>query len=273
MRVRPEAVAAAEGASVESDDSEPTASEGGAVGKKKLSEELKVEQIRALEPWYHRATHRGGWRIVVLYPADRLSVISANALLKALEEPPPNTLFFLTSDAPDRLLPTVLSRCQKFALTRPDPAQSVAWLAEQGLTEPEQWLAAAGGAPLAALAMRETLESPCPAWARSMIFDLSQGKMVDVAGMADQLAKGPATAWLSVLQRLAVDIGFACAGLQSRFYPGLESAFRQIGARASMQSANELSAWINQQNRLASHPLSPKLFAQVSLQHFCDAVL
>lgn len=270
--VRPEAVAAREGDGAQDASSDATLADGETT-KKKLSEELKIDQIRALEAWYHRSTHRAGWRIVVLYPADSLSVVSANALLKALEEPPPDTLFLLTSDAPDRLLPTIVSRCQKFALSLPDREQCEQWLTAQGVKDAAQWLAGAGGAPLAALAMSQALAAPCPDWAQRLVTDLSRGDLVDVPTMADNLAKLPAEQWLSVLQRLAVDLSLACAGLPARYFPGLKDKWGRLGQPANLSKAQQLGTWVNQQARLANHPLSPKLFAQVCLQRFCDAVL
>lgn len=271
-QVRPEAVAAREGLPTQDAESEVDAATASATPKK-LSEEFRVEQIRALESWYHRTTHRGGWRIVVLYPAQALSVISANALLKALEEPPDNTLFLLTSDAPDRLLPTILSRCQKFALSIPDPQTSLQWLMQEGVKEAHDWLAAAGGAPLAALEMAQSVQSACPAWAQQLIEQLSAGKQPDLAGVADELAKTSAASWLAVLQRLSVDVCLTNAGMSARYFPRLESNLQRLAKTAKLEKTTELTSWMSQQARLTNHPLSPKLFAQICLQHFCDALV
>jgi DNA polymerase-3 subunit delta' len=59
---------------------------------------------------------KGGWKAGVIYGADRLNDQSANAFLKTLEEPPPKTLFLLLTDQPERLLPTIVSRCQRIDL-------------------------------------------------------------------------------------------------------------------------------------------------------------
>ncbi|WP_346729369.1 DNA polymerase III subunit delta', partial [Achromobacter ruhlandii] len=119
-RIRPEAVAVEEGAdAAESpEDAEPAAG----AAKKAPSKEIRIDQIRSLESWFNTATHRGGWRVALLYPAHALNVVSANALLKVLEEPPPHTVFLLVADAPDRLLPTLVSRCRRSPLPAPDPA-------------------------------------------------------------------------------------------------------------------------------------------------------
>src|SRR5690606_40979172 len=95
-RVRPEAVALEEGEGGEESES---------AARKTPSREIRVEQIRSLSGWFGTATHRGGWRVAVLYPAHAMNLIAANALLKVLEEPPPHTVFLLVTDTPDQLLP------------------------------------------------------------------------------------------------------------------------------------------------------------------------
>src|SRR5690606_31393121 len=133
-RVRPEAVALAEGQAEEAvtDEAGGDAEEKKA-GKRAPSREIRIEQIRALESWANTGTHRGGLRIVLLYPAESLNTISANGLLKILEEPPPQTVFLLVADAPDRLLPTLVSRCRRLPLGTPDRESALAWLQEQGV--------------------------------------------------------------------------------------------------------------------------------------------
>jgi len=58
----------------------------------------------------------GGWKTGVVVGADRFEVNAANAFLKLLEEPPPKTLLLLLTDAPDEVLPTVVSRCRRLEL-------------------------------------------------------------------------------------------------------------------------------------------------------------
>ncbi|MBE6383814.1 MAG: hypothetical protein E7049_12490 [Lentisphaerae bacterium] len=61
----------------------------------------------------------GGWKIGIIYSADRLQPVAANAFLKSLEEPTPKTLFLLLTDQPDAIMPTIISRCQRIDLERP----------------------------------------------------------------------------------------------------------------------------------------------------------
>lgn len=83
----------------------------------KKSRIISADQIR--DKLIHEVTQTafsGGWKAGVLVGADRLNESSANAFLKTLEEPPEKTLFLLLSDAPQQLLPTIVSRCQRIDL-------------------------------------------------------------------------------------------------------------------------------------------------------------
>jgi DNA polymerase-3 subunit delta' len=73
-----------------------------------------------------------GWRVVIVDSADELNPNAANALLKALEEPPPRALFLLVSSQPSGLLPTVRSRCRRLDL-HPLDGQSLRRAAEAAL--------------------------------------------------------------------------------------------------------------------------------------------
>lgn len=261
MRVRPEALAVEEGLY---DDSESV--DAPAASAAKPSDEIKVEQIRSLEPWYHRTTHRNGWRIVLVYPGEALGTVSANALLKSLEEPPPNTMFLIVCDSPDRLLPTILSRCQKVRLNPPSDKIAAQWLLEQGVRAPDQWLAASGGAPLRALEMSRSLPEPCPQWLTALMEQLASQQTVAVGVLADELGKEPASRWLPDLQRLTIDLCLCCAGLKARYLIGLEPQYGKIVARQSLQQWTQLQQWMTRQTPLENHPLNPRLFAQACLQ-------
>jgi len=80
--------------------------------KGNLNRNIKVDQIRELGEFMSLSAALSQWRVAVVDTADELESSAANALLKMLEEPPPNTLFFLVSNAPGRLLPTIRSRCR-----------------------------------------------------------------------------------------------------------------------------------------------------------------
>lgn len=73
---------------------------------------LTVDEIRRVGRFLSLTAHDGGWRVVIVDPADDMNTNAANALLKNLEEPPPRTVFVLVSHSAGRLLPTIRSRCQ-----------------------------------------------------------------------------------------------------------------------------------------------------------------
>jgi len=79
----------------------------------KLARNISVDQIRELGEFMGLTAALSPWRTVVIDPVDDLEREGGNALLKMLEEPPPNTIFFLVSHAPGRLLPTIRSRCRR----------------------------------------------------------------------------------------------------------------------------------------------------------------
>jgi len=78
-----------------------------------LFRNILVDQVRALSELFGLSPAMSDWRVAIIDTIDELEPTAANALLKMLEEPPPNTIFFLVSHAPGRLLPTIRSRCRR----------------------------------------------------------------------------------------------------------------------------------------------------------------
>ena len=78
-----------------------------------LARNISVDQVRGLAELFDLSPAMSDWRVVIIDSVDELEASGANALLKMLEEPPPNSLFFLVSHAPGRLLPTIRSRCRR----------------------------------------------------------------------------------------------------------------------------------------------------------------
>ncbi|HWK70360.1 MAG TPA: DNA polymerase III subunit delta' [Burkholderiaceae bacterium] len=261
-RIRPDALALEEGAAGGEDDGETSA----APAKKAPSKDIRVDQLRALGPWFNTATHRGGWRVAVLYPARAMNPITANALLKVLEEPPEHTVFLMVADAPDRLLPTLVSRCRRLPLPVPDAAQSLAWLKGQDVHDAEQWLAAAGGAPLLARQLAQSGARPCPQWLEDLMSLLADARQPDIGPLADQLEKQPPEAWIDALQRLLLDLMLAGADAPLRYFPSLDKTIRRVALRASPAALAETGRWLAQQRAVAGHPLNAKLFVHSAMQ-------
>lgn len=98
--------------------------------KERHASEISVETARDLIHFLSHTASMGGWRVAIVDTADDLNRNSANALLKALEEPPPRTALFVLSAAPGRLLATIRSRCRRLTL-RPYADQTVAAFLER----------------------------------------------------------------------------------------------------------------------------------------------
>jgi DNA polymerase-3 subunit delta' len=233
----------------------PEAEEGAEPGKKK-SEQIRIEQIRELADFLAVGTHRAGLRVILIYPAEAMNPNTQNALLKALEEPPPGTVFLLVATQPDRLLPTVRSRCQKLALSIPDPAQVLRWLKEQGVGHPESALAAAGGAPLSALK-----GAAAEGDRLAFVEGLGHPKFDPVA-LAESVQRVPMWDLVGWLQRWSFDLLLARTTGRVRYHLGQEKAVAEIAARCEPAS---IAAYLRQLARargLAKHPLNPKLFVE-----------
>lgn len=94
----------------------------------KKSRQISIDQVRErLVRAVTQTSLEGGWKAGVLLAADRLTPQAANAFLKTLEEPPPQTLFLLLTDSPQNLLPTIVSRCQRIDVTDAAQPAAAAW--------------------------------------------------------------------------------------------------------------------------------------------------
>jgi DNA polymerase-3 subunit delta' len=234
----------------------PESREEGAEPAKKRSEQIRIEQARELADFLAVGTHRGGLRVILVYPAEAMNVNTQNALLKNLEEPPPATVFLLVTTQPERLLATVRSRCLKFSLPFPPPDPILLWLREQGLKQPEATLAGAGGAPLAALKAVNT-----DADRLRFIEDLGNPGFDPIA-LAEAVVRIPLWDLVGWLQRWSYDLLLARVAGRVRYNPNQE---RVIADTARHCDAVDIAAYLRrltQARALARHPLNAKLFVE-----------
>jgi len=192
-------------------------------GKKKPSQQITIDQVRSLDEFFNVGTHRGGLRIVLVNPTEAMNRNTANSLLKVLEEPSPSTLFLMVSSEPMRLLPTIRSRCQVVPVAVPSAKVAAKVLADEGVAQPEHWLALAGGAPGLALDMAESGQS---AWLDLLANRLGSGRAADPLGMATELEKAVKDSKGKLLlkqvveafQKWLVDLNLARNGLPARYF-------------------------------------------------------
>jgi DNA polymerase-3 subunit delta' len=121
--------------------------------KRKASKEIRVDAMRDAVEFSQRTSARGRGKAVLVFPAERMNNITANALLKTLEEPPGDVKFVLASEAAHQLLPTIRSRCLSHTMVWPDATSALAWIEAQGIVPAQAavMLRAAGGRPEDAL--------------------------------------------------------------------------------------------------------------------------
>ena len=124
-----------------------------------LARDITIKQVRDLGEFMGMTAALSPWRVAVIDSMEELNKEGSNALLKMLEEPPANTLFFLISHAPGRLLPTIRSRCRRldFHELGDDAMTSILELQAPQLSAPERLrvIAMSGGSAGRALAFAE----------------------------------------------------------------------------------------------------------------------
>ena len=179
--------------------------------KRKASKEIRVDAMRDAVEFSQRTSARGRGKAVLVYPAERMNQITANALLKTLEEPPGDVKFVLASEASHQLLPTIRSRCIAHTMAWPDEAASLQWLQGQGVAQAEaqQLLRAAGGRPEDAAQFAQAGRSG-KGWSL-LPRAIARGDVGAVAGFT------PAQA-VDALQKLCHDLLSQQAGAQPRFF-------------------------------------------------------
>lgn len=82
------------------------------------SRTILVAQVESVISRLQQKPFEGGWKIAVVYDADRMAEAGANKILKTLEEPPGRSLILLVTESPESLLDTIISRCQRIELER-----------------------------------------------------------------------------------------------------------------------------------------------------------
>ena len=218
--------------------------------KRKPSREIRVEAMRDAVEFSQRTSARGRGKVVLVYPAERMNHVTANTLLKTLEEPPGAVRFVLASEAAHQLLPTIRSRCIGHTMAWPQDGEGLAWLEHQGV-KPLDALAllrAAGGRPEDALHLaRSGLDAQ--QWGL-LPKALVRGDSTALAGWA------PAQA-VDALQRLCHDLMALAAGAQPRFFQASD-----LPVPASPAVLGRWARELGQTARTAEHPFNAGLMLE-----------
>jgi DNA polymerase-3 subunit delta' len=212
--------------------------------KRKPSKDIRIEALRAAIEFTQTSTARGLGKVVLLYPAERMNHVSANALLKTLEEPPGQVRFVLASEAAHLLLPTIRSRCQSHRMVWPDPAQARLWLSEHqpaavGLLD------AAGQRPGLAGALAASGLNPA-AWA-ALPRAVAAGHMQVLEGLS-------VAEMVGVLQKLCHDLWLKAVGASPRFF-----RMEDLPSPPALTALQRWQLSLAQHARVAEHPLQTAL--------------
>jgi len=241
-----------------------------AKAESRRSREIRIEQIRAIGSFLQTGSHRGRGKVVWIQPAEAMSFASANALLKALEEPTAGRLFILSCENLTRLMPTIRSRCVQIRVQPPTPAQARAALAAAH-PDAEGFdfaLGLSGHAPWgASQRVRDSLLDEQALWLQALA-DLPEGWFDQ---LAETWAQQRPLHWFEVLERWTVDLLCCAHGLHSVYFPKLEALAVRRAARSNPGALFAFQDSLAATKRLLNHPLNPRLFAESALIRYGQA--
>ncbi len=235
--------------------------------KSKKRNYILVDQIRGISDMVGLSSHRQGMRVVLLHPAETLNLESANALLKMLEEPPAGMIFLLVSHQPQRLLPTIRSRCHKITMTLPSRSEVKVWLAAQGVADPEFSLAQAGGAPLLALEMNDSLRRDD---IEGLAGQLAQAERIDPFLIASGWAKTGMATTVTLLQKWVYDLMSVRFYNVVRYFPANTIALQKLGQRADLRRLLDYQRQLAEARAHAAHPLNAELQLEALLLKYAQ---
>ena len=258
--------------------------------KRKPSKEIKVDAAREVVLFTQFTRSRGTTKVVLVFPAERMNHITANTLLKTLEEPPGAVKFILATEAAHQLLPTIRSRCIGHTMVWPPFDEALAWLQAQTAAKaspaasdapakaarpskaPEAadlqtLLTAAGGRPADALdwARNAPPADAAKHW-QSLPVAMARGDVSALSGFAPGEA-------VVALQKLCHDALALKMGAAPRFFnardisaatanrPG-PAAKENLSAAASVQALSQWAKELAITARTVEHPYNPGLMLE-----------
>ncbi len=248
----------------ESDEGEGEASQTSPGEKKKASKQIRIQQIREIEEFFYIGSHRGGARVCLIDPAESMNTVTANSLLKILEEPTASFYFIMISHRWHGLLPTLVSRSRQVIFAPPTEADAHAWLEKNKLSSAKPWLPFFGSAPLALAQAHQ----------RGQLKALDS-LLADLLAPQDPLAQ--AAKWeahvktdgvmsmevlVTTVQKWLLDLGLVAQGAAPRYFPHKNSALEALTRKLSIPLLMEAQKQVAQIRRLASHPLNARLLLE-----------
>ena len=254
--------------------------------KRKPSKEIKVDAAREAVSFTQFTRSRGTTKVILVFPAERMNHITANTLLKTLEEPPGAVKFILATEAAHQLLPTIRSRCLSHALVWPDFELALSWLGSETLLQsklenkPQKSLPPPAPTDLKTLLLRaggrpaDVLD-----WAQSSPAAETAQRWQDfpkamLRGDVGALADWPPSMAVDALQKLCHDLWAVRVGAVPRFFSVTDLAVlsdRPPGKTARVSHGlvetglHALASWSRDLNAIArtvDHPYNPGLLIE-----------
>ena len=237
--------------------------EGVKPSKKKT--QILIEQIRGLSDFLSLSSHKNdGSRIVLIHPAEGLNLASSNALLKVLEEPPPGVMFILVAHQPQKLLPTIMSRCQKIDMPLPSQQEAIGWMTNQGILDAEAVLNYAGGSPLQA--MNEAEDNITASMA--IFKHLLNGMKTDIYQTASICLELGMENAVNTLQKWCYDLLLSKMTGKARYHREQTTDLNRLGATISLIGLLDFMKQLDEAKKSASHPLNNELQLTRLLHHY-----
>ncbi|MGO4999826.1 DNA polymerase III subunit delta' [Oceanisphaera sp. W20_SRM_FM3] len=202
---------------------------------------IGVDSIRQLSQTLSESPRLGRAKVAIIYEAEKMTEAAANALLKTLEEPAGQATLILVSAHPERLLPTIRSRCQQWLVPLPKPDLVLAWFSEQGLAQQDvgahseqSWLGALNvnqGSPLATLAYLQAGLDQGRHALLSQFSQLADQPQTVMAVHTALLANKVHLTWLQLLLQDALQLALGLTPAALRLADNLDLARRvsQVG--------------------------------------------
>ncbi len=233
----------------EAEDDAPTTK------KTKKKTQISVAQIRELSGFLNMTSHRSnGMRVVLIHPAEALNLASANALLKMLEEPATGVIFILVSHQLQRLLPTIISRCQKISMPIPNDAQALDWLGKQGVQNAKQQLAYLEGSPIKVLNEQLQFTLLTEIWRM-----LALGRKLEPNIAAPTFIANSVETGIIAVQKWIYDLVAMKLSKQTRYHMQHTSALQALAEKVNLSRLFDLQRKTDELSKLALHPLNHEL--------------
>ncbi len=224
--------------------------------KTKRSRVIAIDQVRKLIAQFETYAHISATKVALILPADGMNINAANALLKLLEEPPPDSIFILVSANPSHLPATIRSRCMAHTLATPDKESALALLAQHlPAQQAELALTLANGAPLEA---RQLADSGFLQHHQDCLKGFSkimarQGGAVELAAQLNKLDFEPLLVWF---HRFVAELIKLCViGVKPYWQENITIDPKQVGVERLYSLYDRISHY----RRIARQPLNEQL--------------